>query len=413
MKQRILMIGFSMVALKHYKDRDDIEVYIIEEEELFEKNNFSEFESKLIKKVVFGNYIDSEDCVPIAQKLHEELQFNAVFPSKDYAVRATGKIADALGLPGLREKNARILTNKILLREACERYGIPHPRFRKVDRVDELFDFYKGKPLILKPATLQASIGISKIVSPSDIEKAWQNTTTALDNPKITVSRTINRENIVEEYLDGPEFSVETLVRDNEIIFSNVTEKITFDDNFVEEGHIVPANISEADREALLKEKHNLVEKLEIGSGLLHSEWKMQDSGPVLVECAGRMPGDYIYDLISNAYEFDFLKEYSMILLQQDTHISQKVAKVSSVRYFTCPAGELKEIKGIENLMIPEVVDWSIDKNVGDIIPVVKSSWDRVGHFVVVGDSHDEVNRISNHLLNSIQFEVEVGLKIK
>ncbi|MBJ6362391.1 ATP-grasp domain-containing protein [Paenibacillus sp. GCM10012307] len=408
MKQKILMIGFSMVALKQYKDRTDIEVYIIEEEELFEKNKFSEFESKLVKKVVFGNYIDSEDCVAIAKAFHDEIQFDAVFPSKDYAVKATGKIADLLGLPGLKEKNAKVLTNKILLREACERFDIPHPRYKKVVQIEDLFDFYEGKPLIFKPATLQASIGISKIESIRDIEKAWENTTLALDNQKITVSRKINREHIVEEYVDGPEFSVETLVRDNEIIFSNVTEKITFDDNFVEEGHIVPANISAADWELLLKEKSNLVKKLEIGSGLLHSEWKIQDEKPVLIECAGRMPGDYIYDLISYAYEFDFLKEYSMILMRQNTTIQQVAAKVSTVRYFNCPAGELKEIKGIESLMAPEVVDWSIDKSIGDIIPVVKSSWDRVGHFVVVGDSHDEVNRISNEILNHIEFEVEV-----
>ncbi|GAB6989651.1 ATP-grasp domain-containing protein [Paenibacillus pini] len=408
MKQKILMIGLSIVALNHYKNRTDIEVYIIEEEELFEKNKLNEFKNPLVKKVLFGNYIDSEDCVAIAKALHDEIQFDAVFPSKDYAVRATGKIADLLGLPGLKEKNAKLLTNKILLREACEQYGIPHPRYKKVIQIEDLFNFYEGKPLIFKPATLQASVGISKIESISDIEKAWENTTTALDNQKITVSRKINREHIVEEYLDGPEFSVETLVRDNEIIFSNITEKITFDDNFVEEGHIVPAKIPATDWEVLLKEKSNLVNKLEIGSGLLHSEWKIQDQGPVLIECAGRMPGDYIYDLISNAYEFDFLMEYSMILMRQNTNIHQESTKVSSVRYFNCPAGKLKEIKGIECLLIPEVVNWSIDKSIGDIIPAVKSSWDRVGHFVVVGDSHDEVNRISNEILNSVEFEVEV-----
>ncbi|MBP1998982.1 biotin carboxylase [Paenibacillus shirakamiensis] len=408
MKQKILMIGFSMVALKQFKDRTDIEVYIIEEEELYEKNKLSEFKTNLVKKIVFGNYIDSEDCVAIAKVLHDEIEFDAVFPSKDYAVKATGKIADLLGLPGLKEKNARILTNKILLREACERYDIPHPRYKKIIRKEDLFNFYEGNPFIFKPATLQASIGISKIESVGDIEKAWENTTSALDNPKITVSREINREHIAEDYVNGPEFSVETLVRDNEIIFSNITEKITFDNNFVEEGHIVPANISAADTEKLLYEKKNLVEKLEIDSGLLHSEWKIEKDGPVLIECAGRMPGDYIYDLISNAYEFDFLKEYSMILMREPTNIQQLATKVSTIRYFNCPAGELKEIKGVDSLMVPEVVDFSIDRSIGDIIPVVKSSWDRVGHFVVVGETHDEVNRIANEILNQVEFEVEI-----
>lgn len=406
-KKNILMIGISISILNTFRYREDINIYAIEEEELYKNNKLSEYSNPILKKVVLGKYIESDECISIAKKLNEEIKIDGVMPARDYTVRAVAKIAETLNLPGIGVQNAQILTNKCLLREACEKYNIPHPRFKKINSIEELYEFYDDKPLIFKPATLQASLGISKITCKDDIKEAWNRTVNTIESYKNTVSRAINRENIVEEFVDGFEVSVETFVKDGQVVFSNITKKIIYDNNFVEKGHIVPANLSEDIRNRILNEKRNFVEKLQIKNGLLHSEWKVDEEKPVLIECAVRVPGDYIFELIDLSYGFNFLEEFSRLLVRDNLNIIQEPQKVSSIQYFTCKPGVLKEIVGIESLLIPEVVDWSIDKKIGEKIFQVESSWDRVGYFIISTTNYETLEELSKNIINSIEFVVE------
>lgn len=405
--KNILMIGLSVSILKKFKEREDVNFFVIEEEEIYKKNKLDECKNPVIKKVVLAKYLESEEFIDIAKKINEEVRLDGVLPARDYAVKATAKVAEILGLPGIGERNGQILTNKCKLRESCERYDIPHPRYKKVSNKKDVYDFYKGKPLIFKPATLQASIGISKINSKNDIQLAWERTTTAQDAYVNTVSRQLLREYIVEEYIGGQEYSMETLVKNSEILFNNITQKKIFGDTFVEQGHIVPANLPESTKSKLIKETKNIVDKLEIKSALLHSEWKLENDIPYLIECAGRVPGDYIYDLIGLSYGFEFIDTYARIMSNDDFIINQKSIKVSCIYFFNTEEGILKEIEGLESLFMPEVVDWSINKCIGEKIEQINSSWDRIGYFIVSADDYETLDRVSKDILDTIKFIVE------
>ncbi len=406
-RKKILMIGLSVSTLNKFREREDIDIYVLEEEDICEKNKLYEYKNPVIKELIIAKYLESDEFIPIAEKLNEQIKFDGVVPARDYSVRAVAKISEILGLPGIGAENGKILTNKCLLRLACEKYNIPHPLFKKVNSIEDIYEFYDGKPLIFKPATLQASIGISKINSKSDIEEAWERTTNAQELHSNTVSRKLNREHIVEEYIDGQEYSIETFVKDGKVIFNNITEKITFDKTFVERGHIVPANLKNDVKDKLIREKINLVEKLGIKASLLHSEWKVYNEQPYLIECAARVPGDYIFELIEQAYEFKFIDTYFAILCNDNFKINEENSKVSSIRFFNAEPGILKEIEGMESLMQPEVVDWSIDKRIEDRIGKVNSSWDRVGYFIVTADNYESLEEISQNILSSIKFTVE------
>ena len=405
--KRILMIGLSVSILNKLRHRDDIEVYAIEEEEICKNNKLDQVKNPVLKKLILAKYLESDEYVEVVKKMNDELHFDGVLPARDYSVRATAKISEILGLPGIGAENGKILTNKCLLRNACEKYGIPHPRFKKINTIEELYEFYNGNPLIFKPATLQASIGISKIAKERDIKEAWERTTNANEISNNMVSRKLNREHIAEEYVGGTEYSIEALVKNGEIVFTNITEKITYEETFVERGHIAPANLDIDLRDMLIKEKKNLIDKLEIGSALLHSEWKVYNGQPYLIECAARVPGDYIFELIEHAYGFKFIDTYLRILSNDEFEIIEENSKVSSIRFFNAKPGLIKEIAGIENLLRPEIVDWSIDKNIGDVVKKVNSSWDRVGYFIVISDNHNQLDELCQDILNSVEFIVE------
>jgi hypothetical protein len=100
---------------------------------------------------------------------------------------------------------------------------------------------------------------------------------------------------LAEQRVDGPEYSVESLVQDGRVIFASATAKETTDSatrTFVELAHSVPAASPQA-HEALLAANRKLLTRLAFADGIAHSEWRVgADGRPMLMEIAGRTPGD-------------------------------------------------------------------------------------------------------------------------
>ncbi|MGL4850507.1 MAG: ATP-grasp domain-containing protein [Clostridium sp.] len=110
----------------------------------------------------------------------------------------------------------------MLLRDFCKKCNIPHPRFEKIDSLEELKYFYKGSDIIFKPTNRQASLGISKISSEDEIGEAWKYTTKAEESKKQVIKRNFKEEFIAEEYIDGYEVSVESFVQNGKSIFKDI-----------------------------------------------------------------------------------------------------------------------------------------------------------------------------------------------
>lgn len=405
MKKNLLMIGVSRSVGDKLTDENEIDVYAIEEEEIYIRNKIKDYKPSVIKKVIKCKYIDSDEYIDKVRELSKEIKFHGVLAARDYAVRAANKVAEILELPGIGFENAKILTNKCLLRNACKEYNIPHPKFKKINTIEELKEFYQGKEIIFKPATLQASLGISRINSFNDIDWAWNNTTLTKDEK--AVNRDLSRENIAEEFIGGFEISVESLVRDGEIIFNNITRKQTFKDSCVEKAHIVPACLSKQLEERILKEKIHFVDKMKIKTGILHSEWKIENDSPILIECAARIPGDKIYELISISYDFTFLYELSNLMVENNLNINTIPKKVSQIRYFEAKPGILREIIGLEILESPNVIEWNISVKKGDSIPVIASSFDRIGFFIISAENIFELEKLEKKILDNVKFVVD------
>lgn len=405
--KNILTVGFPRQFIEALSHRNDLNIYVLEEEELYKNNRVAQYQYPIMKDVILTEYMNSEGFVDVVKELHQRLQFSAVVPARDYAVKASAQIAEMLGLPGLGETAARCLTNKTLLREICAEFEIPHPRFKKIETVDELKSFYINKPVIFKPANRQASLGISKIEKREDIESSWVYTTSAQEDGRRIVSREIPREYIAEEYIEGYEVSIESFVQAGKAIFHNITAKTTYGQNFVELQHVAPAQLDPLVQESLIQHKENFIRALKVQDGTLHSEWKIDNGQPYMIECAGRTPGDCIVDLVSESYQFNFYNEYCNLLCGEAPQIHTHPNRVSAIRFFTPQPGTLKEIRGEHLLQQPEIIASSITVKPGDTIVPVCSSWDRVGYFITSASTYKELDEIISNTLQNIEFIVE------
>lgn len=269
----VLMIGLSLSILEKLKKDSAYEIIVMDSWEQYNKYNFDKKKYQLVQETYVADITTPNDYLSVLNEIKGKYMIDGVIPSRDYAVRTAAIIAEKLGQKGIGLNKAKVLTNKFFLRKACEKYSIPHPRFRQIDSEKEIVEFIKDKPLILKPTRLQASIGISRIETEADVSVAWKRTSFARKESAEDVEFGQEKEYVLEEYVGGQEYSVEALVDDGKIVFINITEKEIFEDSFVEKGHIVPANIDERLKGRLENEETNLVNKFELTNGILHTEW--------------------------------------------------------------------------------------------------------------------------------------------
>jgi biotin carboxylase len=307
----------------------------------------------------------------------EDLPLTAVVPVTEYTVRAAADIAASRRLPGAGHEAAQALTDKVILREAADKAGIAQPRWSIVEGPGDV------GPGVLKPADRAGSLGVQILDENTDADEAWRLLFAQdADDPMLAPTGTRGRV-LLEERLVGPEFSVEALVRDGQLIWSNPTAKHVWPGRYpVEAGHDVPAAAGR-----LVRATEDLVAALGFGTGILHAEWIVRDGVPHLVECAGRPPGDGILDLLDSAYGCDTVDLY--VRLMSGAPITPPVATSgAAARFLTAPPGRVESVTGIETARATEgVTHVEVYPEPGGQVAEVRSSWGRLGEVIATGST--------------------------
>jgi biotin carboxylase len=410
MNYKVLMVGRSKAFIPALeKVAPDLEIYLLEEPELRQHHHKNPLNSAIIKEIRNGTYQQSYGLLETAQKWHQEVNFDVVVPGIEYAVVGAGLVAKDLGLKYLGEKAVRHLTNKLHLRELCQKSGIGHPRFQKIKSVADVRNFFQGKTIVIKPANRQASTGVIKVEKESDIESAYTEMMAADEGHRV-VNRPMQWEFLAEEYMSGLEVSVETIVQNGKAIFHNITEKKTTESlYFVELGHVVPARLDSQQTEIMYASQEKLVAALSAQDGFLHAEWKITDEGPKLIECAGRVAGDRILDLIELAYGFNVYEAIIKTLAGEPISLPQQPTNGACIQYFEPPLGVLQEVRGIDALKSANsaLIDWSLTVKPGDAIAPFTSSWSRVGYVMTAGKTNNDACSQADKYAKSVAFIVE------
>jgi ATP-grasp domain len=199
----------------------------------------------------------------------------------DYLAEPTGLLCDGLGLrsPGLRA--SRACRSKYLQRWYLPELSPASVVIPAGDR--EQADLRSvSYPAVIKPAARASSSGVETVENETELRRRLAG------YPAHEVV-------LVEQKIVGSEFSVESLVRDGQVIFASVTAKETTDsyaNTFVELVHSVPGGDA-GTSERVLAANRTLLDGLAFRDGIAHSEWRVDEHGrPVLMEVAGRTPGD-------------------------------------------------------------------------------------------------------------------------
>ncbi len=354
------------------------------------------------KAIVPGGLVNEEKMLAIAR---EEQVSGVIHPCSEVAMNVMGRINDELHLHGISRETAVRATNKHLMRKAFEEYGAPSPKSFCTANVEDGYRLFQsmGGKAILKPSRNSGSRGIAEI-EPGLAFEAFV--------PLFERSKEESRDAsvMVEQFVDGPEFSVEIIVWSGAVNVLQVTDKKTTEaPYFVELGHsqpsLFPEDVVAAVRDAAVKG----VKALRLNDCAAHAEIKFSDGRPFIMEIGARLGGDFIStELTHLSTGIDMVGAAIDVAMGIEPDLKPvETPKGVAIRYFTPAPGTVRRIEGKMLLHRPEVYDAEIYVKPGDKVGEVKSSLDRSGHVIVTASSTRQAIEVAERLIQSVKIITE------
>ncbi|MEU5330622.1 ATP-grasp domain-containing protein [Streptomyces parvus] len=324
-----------------------------------------------------------ENMTEAARKLHGDKPFGVVVTMVDRYLEAAALLNAEFGLPANTVDTVRSMNDKYRMRAAALHSACAPVAHAAVRNAEDLRSFAgrHGYPFILKPVDGSASRGVVLVSDAGTLEAAARSMT----GPAAPESRWI-----AEEFLSGPEYSVETFSTGGSHHVVAVTEKFK-GDNFVEIGHLVPARVGAADHAAMASEVGALLDAVGLNEGVAHTEVALTDAGPKVIETHSRPGGDGIVELVRLAkgvdlqqMTFDWLAGRSV-----DPRLAPET-RASATWSLTPPEGTVTAVSGLDEALRHEGVTegYTVLEPGGTIRPL-RSSDDRSGAVITVAPDPD------------------------
>ena len=294
------------------------------------------------------------------------------------------RIAEKYGFPFYSVETAKWSTDKFQMKERFELGGVPHAQGRLISKAEEADGLVF--PVIVKPRDNSGSRGVKLCRSKEDLEASM---TEALEVSKLDTV-------LVEEFIEGPEYSIEGLHHDGKSEVIQFTEKKTTEFPYnVELGHIQPANISEESQQKIREIVSKIGVALHFDNCPSHTELKINERGIFVIETSPRLGGDYITSTLTPlSTGVNLEDELLKISLGQKNSPSPKEVQYSGVRFFSFEEGSV--IKHVPNEDFvkgwPHVVDFSFNLQKGEKVHQITSSLNRYGHITLVAGNRESID---------------------
>ena len=395
---KIMILGASILQLPAIKKAKELGLEVVVVDMNPEAVGFNE--DGIIKEVI--STIDVPAVVEAAKRNGID---GVMTLASDMPMRSVAAVAKELGLVGITGETALKATNKAEMRKALFEYGVPVPKFFKVSNKDEYNEAVKSfnVPFIVKPADNSGSRGIVKIENLSDkksIDEAYGYSRASSRNGDV----------VVEEYMNGPEVSVETLTTDGECHVIQITDKMTTGSpHFVETGHSQPTMLPYETVGKIKQITKDANKAVGITNGPSHTEIIVTEDGPKIVELGARLGGDCITThLVPLSTGIDMVECCIKIALGEKPDIEKKFEKGSAIRYFRQKAGVVKSIDGVENAERSKGVKHvSVVHGVGEKVTDIVDSASRMGFVIAQDINAEEAKKDCENALEKISVCIE------
>jgi biotin carboxylase len=331
--------------------------------------------------------------------------------SADRAVPVVAAVAEARGLPGIGVETAHLMTHKVAMRARLADAGVPQPRFSAIRSLSERHRAAAevGFPAVLKPADSGGQRGVFRVESLADVERHLHEALFASPTG----------EAILEEFVDGTEMNGIVIARDGEAIPLTLSDRLRppgvgFGVGWI---HVYPATIYADQLEKAEDVARRTVTALGLRTGIAFPQLiAAPDGRVVVVECAARIPGGQMADLVRHAVGVDLIEVQLRMALGEelpDELVLPRFEQPLAIRFFTAspgplPTGRVKRIGPLDKVLaFPGVVQADVYLQVGETIRPVRLDGDRRGYVIAIADTNIEALERAEAASSLLDVEVE------
>lgn len=368
----------------------------------------------------FENYVDEivhcetnvlEELLPHVHEAGARHPFDAFLTLAEYDVVVAAEVAVLLGLPTVSVEGVAVARNKALMRRRCAEHGIPMPAFRTVRTPEEAESAAAGigLPVVVKPADETSSADVRLVESAGQAAEHVRLIRTRVEN---TRGQSRYHELMVEEYLSGPEVSVEVLAEGDRYEVFGVTDKSVGGlGYFVELGHSFPSGLPDAVVRACGDLAVDALRAVGFDLGMAHVEIKVTASGPKLIEINPRPAGGKITYLVDRALGIRSLELVTRQYLGRplpEKVVPDKPVAGTAIRYLTASPGRVVSVGGRDRAAaLPGVEEVVLKPKPGDEVRELRRNGDRAGHVLVVAETAQLAARTAEAAAKEIAIRTE------
>lgn len=334
---------------------------------------------------------DHQKMIKTALHYQSDGGLDGVFTAgTDFSV-TVARVAEAAGLPGIPVETAINASDKYRMRTVLNSAGISGPSFMRIDLADHIpectddgIDSVLKFPLVVKPVDNMGSRGISKVRNCAEFQK----------NVLSAGAYSGKNQVIIEEYLEGPEYSLDALVYDGEITICGIADRhIFFPPYFVEMGHTIPSNGEPEVLDQVTAIFKKGIRALGITEGAAKGDIKWSHGKAFVGEIAARLSGGYM-----SGWTFPYSTgvevtrsaiRISLGLPPED--LTPVFEKTTAERAFISIPGTVTEISGREEpFKIPEVKHLFFRITSGDNVSFPVNNVEKCGNCIAVSESREK-----------------------
>jgi len=332
---------------------------------------------------VDGNDYDTTRAIALKHKVS-----GIVTGQMEKPLRLMARLAQELGFIFNSPEVTERCLDKWLMKETFRTENIPYAEGILIKNDEVTLEKHWDQinfPTIIKPRDAFSSRGVYKCGNINELNAHLEESRLFSSNGDI----------LIEEFLEGKEYSVEAITYRGETSITQFTEKfITSFPNTVETGHLQPADLTLTEKDAISSVVKSALKALGIENSASHTEIMMTEAGPKVIETGARLGGDFIASYLTKASTGVSMDRAAVqVALGLEPDLFRKHEKYSMIRYVELPAGKtVKEVMASDDIMqLPGVVFMHTFVRPGDKTEPLTHSAQRPACILAEAESRNEL----------------------
>ncbi|MDF2856538.1 MAG: ATP-grasp fold domain protein DUF201-type [Neobacillus sp.] len=352
-------------------------------------------------------YVELTDLDSIRDEIkvliNNGLNINGIVGFVDPYVHTSCVLAEEFGVNHFSTSGIHQIQNKITSRKILE--NTPYaPNFSILDpdmNIDYLQDYPNEKlEMIVKSPS---STGSKDVFFPSSVKEFT------------SVIKTLRKRNsthpiLLEEYISGPQYLVETVSRDGKVqIVAVFAQEITYGERFIITGYNLKINLEQDFLDHLQKAVTDILDLHGLQNGACHLEMRYSHNQWKLIEINPRISGGAMNQMIELGLGINLIEETLKMAIGMEPDFTIKTKKHIFTQYVTIDkSGTLLKVSGKKRAKDSNgVLEVYIKPKRGTFLRPPTSMGHRYAYVIATGESEEEARQNAKKAASLIEFVLE------